>query len=343
MSSQPRGLPLEALQRYFTEHVPEVRGPVEAEILHGGRSNLTYLLTDGYARWVLRRPPLGGLTPSAHDMSREYRVVAALHGTGVPVARPVTLCEDVSVIGVPFSVVEHVAGQVLRSRTDLSRHDDGDVERCAFTLIDGLARLHDLPYRDIGLADFGRPQGYLRRQVDRWYSQWQRVTTRELTDIEKLRGQLAEDGQAESGASVVHGDYRIDNTILDEQDIATVRAVVDWEMATLGDPLADLGLHLVYRDPAFEPVLVGSAASVSERMPSVQSLAERYARASGRDLGRLEYYLALGYFKIAVIAEGIHARYRHGLTVGDGFETVGAAVPELVAGGLRALQVGRPS
>jgi aminoglycoside phosphotransferase (APT) family kinase protein len=333
----PEGLDLAALRTYFDAHVPEATAPVRAELMHGGRSNLTYRLTDGRSRWVLRRPPLGGLTPSAHDMGREYRVVDALQGTGVPVARTVALCEDTALLGVPFSLVEFVDGAVIRTREDIGAYPRDDIHRCAYAVVDTLATLHAVPYAEVGLADFGRPDGYLTRQVSRWRGQWGRVTTRELPDIDALYAKLAADVPAESAASVVHGDLRVDNAILDPRDIGTVRALVDWEMAALGDPLADLGLHLVYRDPAFEPVLGGSAASVSELLPSPDSLAEHYARVSGRDLGRLRFYLGLGYFKIAVIAEGIHARYLQGLTVGPGFETVGEAVPSLAAAGLRAM------
>ena len=200
-----------------------------------------------------------------------------------------------------------------------------------------LARLHAIEPVAVGLSGFGRPQGYLARQVRRWHDQWTRVQTRPLADIDTLHAKLASACPAESGASIVHGDYRIDNAILDPDDPGTVRAIVDWELATLGDPLADLGLHLVYSDPAFAPVLSGSAASTSDRLPTAADLVERYAEVSGRDLGRLEFYLGLGYFKIAVIAEGIHARHRAGQTVGDGFGTVGSAVPGLLAAGLDLL------
>ncbi|WP_326640188.1 phosphotransferase family protein [Streptosporangium sp. NBC_01755] len=337
MTGSLPGLDLPALQQYFDLHVPEASGPISADLVHGGRSNLTYRLSDGRTSWVLRRPPLGGLTPSAHDVAREYRVVAALYGSGVPVARAVALCEDPSVLGCAFSLVEYVSGAVVRSREDLDRYGPAELARCAHGLIEVLAALHAVPYGDVGLSGFGRPEGFLARQVGRWSDQWQRVATRELRDIDALRGRLAETTPATGGAAVVHGDFRIDNAIFADDDLGTMRALVDWEMATLGDPLTDLALHLVYRDPAFEPVLAGSAASTSERLPAPEDLAERYARVSGRDLGRLDFYLALGYFKIAVIAEGIYARHRQGLTVGEGFDTVGAAVPQLAAAGLRAL------
>jgi len=333
------GLDLPALERFFAERVPGFGGSLTAELVQGGRSNLTYRLTDGESTWVLRRPPLGGLTPSAHDMQREYRVVAALSGTDVPVARAVALAEP-DVLGVQFAVVEYVDGMVIRTLDELHALPQEQITRCAHGLIDVLARLHAVDPAEVGLAEFGRPEGYLARQVRRWYDQWQRVRTRELPDIDRLHGLLAEACPAESGASIVHGDYRIDNAILDPADPGRVLAVVDWEMATLGDPLADLALHLVYADPAFAPVLAGAAASTSPRLPSTGDLAERYARASGRDLGDLQFHIALGYFKIAVIAEGIHSRHLQGMTRGTGFETVGGAVAPLAAAGLKALKEG---
>ncbi len=200
-----------------------------------------------------------------------------------------------------------------------------------------------MSHRAVGLEGFGRPDGYLARQVRRWRDQWDHVQTRELTDLEALHSHLVQLTPIESGAAIVHGDYRIDNAILDPDDPGSIRALVDWEMATVGDPLADLGLHLVYRDPAFDAVLGGSAASTSPDLPTASTLAETYARASGRSLDGLSFYLGLGYFKIAVIAEGIHNRHLQALTVGSGFENVGDAVPQLVAAGLRAVSSGRRS
>jgi aminoglycoside phosphotransferase (APT) family kinase protein len=324
------GLDLPALEELFASHVPGFKGGLSAELVAGGRSNLTYLLTDGSSRWILRRPPLGGLTPSAHDMGREYRVVAALADSEVPVARTVAYGDT------GFSVVEYVPGTVIRTQEQLAELSDEDVAGCAYALVAVLARLHDVDPAAVGLADFGRPSGYLARQVRRWHDQWQRVHTRALSDVDKLHAHLAAHCPPESGASIVHGDYRIDNAILAPDDPTAIRAVVDWEMATLGDPLADLGLHLAYRDPAFAPVL-GNAASTSDRMPTATDLAQHYAAVSGRDLTELAFYVGLGYYKAAVIAEGIHARYVEGHTRGTGFNTVGGAVAPLAAAGLRAL------
>ncbi|MGW4527557.1 phosphotransferase family protein [Amycolatopsis sp. NPDC004378] len=329
-------LDLPALQRYFARLVPEA-GELTATLIHGGRSNLTYRLTDGDRSWVLRRPPLGGLTPSAHDVAREYRVVAALSGTGVPVPAAVALEESTDVLGFPFSIVEFVPGPVIRSQDQLHELADADIRRCASGLIDVLGRLHAVDVDDVGLGQFGRPQGYLVRQLRRWRDQWQHVATRDLPDLATLHHRLEDRCPAESGASIVHGDYRIDNAILAEGNPGVVRALVDWEMATIGDPLADLGLHVAYSNPAFDPVLGGAAASTSPRLPDAVATVERYAKTTGRELPDMAFYLGLGYFKAAVIAEGIHARHRGGLTVGTGFDSVGDAVPRLLAAGIGAL------
>ncbi len=333
------GIDLPALQAWFDRTVPGTQ-QLHVQLLEGGRSNLTYRLTDGTHDWVLRRPPLGGLTPSAHDMAREYRVVAALADSEVPVARAVAQCDDLGVLGVPFTVVEYVSGRTIRSRTELDTLTEDEVQRCAFGLVEVLGRLHAVDPTAVGLGDFGRAQGYLRRQVGRWYDQWTRVATRELADLETLHDVLQESCPAESGTSIVHGDFRIDNAILDAGDAGVVRALVDWEMATLGDPLADLGLHLAYLDVAFDPVIGGDAAATSPRMPAPAGLATHYGEMTGRDVADLMFYLGLGYFKAAVIAEGIHARYAQGHTVGEGFDLVGTAVPQLAAAGLAAVRDG---
>ena len=333
------GIDLAGLARFFAAHVPGAGESLSAELIAGGRSNLTYRVTVGARSWVLRRPPLGGLTPSAHDMKREYRVTAALADSGVPVPRTVALCEDPAVIGAPFSLVEYVDGPVLRTREDLDAWPAAAVRRAAEALITAMARLHAIDPAAVGLADFGRPAGYLNRQVRRWHDQWLRVATRELPDLDRLYASL--DGQVpeSSRAAIVHGDVRIDNAIL-TGDLSGVRALVDWEMATLGDPLADLALTMVYRSEVFEPVLGGSAAAADPRLPTAGQQAELYARQAGRALDDLGFHLGLACLKCAVIAEGIHARHRDGLTVGQGFETVGSAVPGLAALGLRLLAGG---
>ncbi|MFE4535388.1 phosphotransferase family protein [Streptomyces scopuliridis] len=332
------GIDVPALRRYLERHVPECAGPLRVEPLHGGRSNLTYVVTGETHRWVLRRPPLGVLTPTAHDMDREYRVVAALGGTGVPVAGAVLSCTDPEVIGAPFCVVDFVAGAVLRDGDEAAALAPADARRAADALVDALVALHSVDAADVGLGDFGRPDGYLERQVRRWRGQWDRVATRTLPGLRELHGRLVRALPASGTPAIVHGDYRLDNTILAPGDFGRIAAIVDWEMATLGDPLADLGMLLMYWDPACEAVLgARHVPTANAGFPSGRELAERYAEQSGRDLTSLDYYRALGCFKLAVIAEGIHARYLAGQTVGAGFERVGSAVPALLRSGLELL------
>ncbi len=299
-------------------------GPLHAEVISGGRSNLTYLVRGQTGRIVLRRPPLGLVLPSAHDMSREYRVTSALAGAGFPVARPLMLCTDEDVIGAPFYLMEYVDGIVLRD--DALRGVPAEAaRRQGRVLVDTLVRLHAIDYTAIGLAEFGRPDGYLLRQVQRWHRQWEGAKTRELPMLEEVTRRLLGSVPASPRPGIVHGDYRLDNVMFDRsgEDIA---AVMDWEMATIGDPLADVGLLVVYSG---QTGLRGTAR-VPHGFPSGTELAQRYAQGSGIPVEGLDWYVAFGHFKLAVIAEGIHARYLRGKTVGDGFETFGPAVPVLI-------------
>lgn len=335
-SSTLEGLDLAALDRHLRAEGIARTGELRAELIAGGRSNLTFLVFDDTSKWVLRRPPLHGLTPSAHDMAREYRVVAALADTAVPVARAVTMRNDDSVLGAPFQMVEHVDGRVIRRADELAALGDKAIlGRCVDELIRVLADLHAVDPAEVGLADFGKPAGYLERQVRRWGSQWQHVRLDDDArdgDVLRLHAALGERVPAESRASIVHGDYRIDNTILDAADATTVRAVLDWEMSTLGDPLSDTALMCVYRNPMFNYVH-SDAAWTSELLPTGDEMAQRYATASGQDLAHWDFYMALAYFKLAIIAAGIAFRARMGGTE----DNVGEAVGPLVAAGLEAL------
>ncbi|UIX29103.1 phosphotransferase family protein [Streptomyces sp. GQFP] len=335
MTTTVTGVDLPALRRFFAREVPDCAGPLEVRPLLGGRSNLTYRVTDGTNRWVLRRPPLGTLTPTAHDMDREYRVMAALAATDIPVPRAVLSCTDASVIGAPFTVVSFVDGEVLRDGERAAGLPAGDARRCAEALADQLAALHALDPYAVGLGELGRPAGYLERQVRRWRGQWDRVATRALPELDELHRRLERDVPDRAETAILHGDYRLDNVILATGDPGRIAAVVDWEMAALGDPLADLGLLLVYWDPVSEPVIgTGHVPTANPGFPSGRELAERYALRSGRDVRALPFHRALGYFKLAVIAEGIHARHLAGRTVGPGFDRVGSAVPALLRSGL---------
>jgi aminoglycoside phosphotransferase (APT) family kinase protein len=345
------GLDLEALTRYLAPSSHDLSAaapesnpasssrpgqPLRAELIQGGKSNLTYRLTDGSHDWVLRRPPLGHVLATAHDMAREYRVMSALAPTPVPVPAMVTLCEDPAVIGAPFYVMEYVGGSILRRTRDTEKLTDRRRTVLAHRLIDTLADLHEVDPAGVGLGDFGHPEGFLERQVRRWTQQLARSRSRDIPGFDDLAAELAGVVPASQRASVVHGDYRLDNVLVgpDQQ----IMAVLDWEMATLGDPLCDLGLLPVYAAP-----VPGVAGIVSDGMgphngfPSIGSLIARYADRSGLDVSQLSWYTALGYYKLAVICEGIHYRYFTGQTVGAGFDQIGSIVEPLVSAGRRVL------
>ena len=340
------GLDLSALDRHLHAVGIPRTGDLRAELIAGGRSNLTFLVQDDASKWVLRRPPLHGLTPSAHDMAREYRVVAALADTCVPVADAVTVSEDDSVLGAPFGMVAFVPGRVVRSRAELEElGGQAEITGCVDNLIRVLADLHAIDPAAVGLGDFGKPVGYLDRQVRRWGAQWQYVRLpddQRDADVERLHQRLAQSVPARSRTSIVHGDYRIDNTILDAHDPSAVRAVVDWEMSTLGDPLSDAALMCVYRDPAMDLIIDAQSAWTSPLLPTADELAQRYSVASGYPLEHWGFYMALGYFKLAVIAAGIDFRIRMAAADSaanpeDGSSRVGATVAPLIATGLAAL------
>jgi aminoglycoside phosphotransferase (APT) family kinase protein len=307
------GLELAALDGYLRSLDIPRTGELRGEFISGGRSNLTFRVYDEATSWLVRRPPLHGLTPSAHDMAREFKVVAALRDTAVPVARAIALCEDDTVLGAPFQIVEYVEGQVVRRRSQLEALGRRAIDGCVDSLIRVLVDLHSIDPASVGLADFGKPDGYLERQVRRWGSQWDLVRLpedRRDDDVARLHSALQQAIPQQSRTSIVHGDYRIDNTILDNDDPTIVRAVVDWELSTLGDPISDAALMCVYRDPALDLIIDTQAAWTSPLLPSADELADRYSLVSGQPLGQWEFYMALAYFKLAIIAAGIDFRRR---------------------------------
>jgi aminoglycoside phosphotransferase (APT) family kinase protein len=323
-----KGLDLEKLQAYLDSP------PLTGTMFAGGRSNLTYAVTDGTNRWVLRRPPLGHVLPTAHDMAREHKVLDALSRAGFPVPEPVLLCTDTDVIGAPFYLMQHVDGKIYRDAGGLGPEQFREL---TFTLVDTLADLHALDPAAIGLGDFGKPEGFNARQVRRWKQQLDASRSRELSGIDELHARLATDIPAGGPGAVVHGDFRLDNVLISDE--LTVNAVLDWEMSTLGDPLSDLALMLVY---AGRPLLERDGRPISPveipGHPSLDEMAARYAERSKRDVGDLHWYVGFAAFKLAVILEGVHYRYTKGQTVGSGFDTVGAMVPALVEQGHRALE-----
>ena len=340
MTTSLEGLDLDALDRHLRSVGLPRTGELRADLISGGRSNLTFLVFDDASKWVLRRPPLHGLTPSAHDMAREYKVVAALQDTPVPVARAVTMRNDDSALGAPFQMVEYVAGRVVRHDDELEKlGDKALISDCVDALIRVLADLHAVDPDAVGLGDFGKPTGYLERQVRRWGGQWELVRRENDpsdADVKRLYSALAEAIPPQSRSSIVHGDYRIDNTILDSQDATNVVAVLDWEMSTLGDPLSDAALMCVYRHPMFN-IIHAASAWASPLMPEVDELANRYSQAAGQSLDNWDFYMALGYFKVSIIAAGIAFRARMGGGVAANTDMVDQAVGPLIAEGLRLI------
>jgi aminoglycoside phosphotransferase (APT) family kinase protein len=340
VSEDVPGIDRERVTRFVLERVPGAAPPVEFALISGGRSNLTYRVRAGDRVMALRRPPLGHVIATAHDMRREFRVLSALADTAVPVPRPLALCEDPAVNELPFYVMEFCDGVVLQDRVPpgfLRGPDDG--RRISQALVDTLALLHGVDYRAAGLADFGRPDGYLARQVERWSKQWQANRTAELPAIEELLARLARALPASPPATIVHGDYRLGNMALDRRDPGRVVAIFDWEMATLGDPLADLGYTLIYWVEAGEQAAGGVEATAVSAQPGFftrAELTEAYAKASGRDVSCIDFYQVLALTKLAVISEGIYKRFQLGKTVGAGFEGMRRAAEPLAA---RALEI----
>jgi aminoglycoside phosphotransferase (APT) family kinase protein len=342
VSSSPPGIPSPTrLEAWISENL-DGGGPAELSditLIAGGRSNLTYRLTlangPGEPRHiVLRRPPLGHVLPTAHDMSREFRVLSGLTGTQVPVARPLAMCADTEIIGAPFYLMAYVPGSVLRTRQDTSVLSEAQAAGLSERLADMLAAIHGTDLAATGLSGLGKGAGYLKRQLDRWQRQWDQSKSREMPGYDELVARLTAAVPPEGDVTLVHGDFRLDNVLVTVDPEPQIAAVVDWEMATLGDPLADLGLTLVYWAEAGDQAGsrgIGTDGTTTPGFMTRAEFAAAYAERTGRDVSRISYYTAFGYFKLAVVVEGIYARFLKKQTVGEGFGEEGQIVPVLVA------------
>jgi aminoglycoside phosphotransferase (APT) family kinase protein len=335
--TDPQGLDLAALQRWLEAERPDLAtGPLSASLITGGKSNLTYTVTDGATEFVVRRPPLGHVLATAHDMGREHRVMAALAGTEVPVPEMYAHCEDTSVIGAPFYVMQRVTGTPFSRAAQLEPLGPERTRAVTEQLVDTLVALHAVDYAAVGLGEFGRPEGYLQRQVARWKKQLESSTSRDLAGMDELISSLDSGLPATSDGTIVHGDYRLDNVLVDtDGDRDRVAAVLDWEMSTLGDPLTDVALLLAYQELA--EVTGGNGGAVVTDAPlapgylSRDEVLERYATRSGRDVSDIGFHVQLAFFKLAVILEGIHFRHSQGQTVGAGFDGIGDMIEPLIA------------
>jgi len=308
------GIDLAGVTDWFEANVPGVRPPLRVAQIAGGRSNLTYRVDDAAgSSWVLRRPPLHGVLPSAHDMGREHRVISALASTPVPVPATFGLCPDPAVTGAPFYVMEHVDGIVPRDQASVAASLDEPARAAAAdSLVDALVALHRVDPGQVGLGDLGRPSGYLERQLTRWQRQLDQTRTRPLPALDEVHRRLAASLPAQVGpARIVHGDFRLDNVVL--SPTGQVLAVLDWELCTLGDPLADVGLLQVYwAEPGDQTLPLASAPTVMPGFPGRAAVAEAYGARSGRDLSQLDTYVAFASWKLAVILEGVVARHATG-------------------------------
>jgi len=326
------GIDVENVTRWFTDHVAEVRPPLDFLLIAGGRSNLTFNVADADGRaWVLRRPPTGHVLATAHDVAREHRIIAALAPTPVPVPPPLGLCTDEAVTGAPFFVMAYLDGHVLRdARVAETLFTPEQRRRAGLDLIRVLGDLHDVDVDAVGLGDLGRRDGYVARQLERWYGQFRASTGetgRAVPLLDSLHDRLVAGIPEQKGTTIVHGDYRLDNTVLDDQ--GRLIGVLDWELCTLGDPLADIGLLMVYwAEPGDEVPALGVAPTTAGGFPSREEMRARYAERTGRDVGSLDFYVAFGYWKLACILEGVYTRYAGGSGGGDpsGYEAYATQV-----------------
>jgi len=307
------GIRVEAVTRWLEEHVAGARGPFSFDAIAGGHSNLTFKVTgsDG-GNLVLRRPPLGHVLASAHDMGREHRIISALQDSAVPVPPVEGFCDDPAVNEAPFYVMRFVEGHVLRDSVAAERVLDEAARAAASrSMVDTMAAIHAVDVDAAGLSDLGRHDGYIARQLRRWYGQWNHGKTRELPAVDRVHDALSERIPDQGPATIVHGDYRLDNCMVDER--GQVVAVLDWEICTLGDPLADLGMLQVYwTGPDDDASSWVGSATTAPGFWNRDQLVARYAEASGRDVSELDFYVAFAFWKLACILEGVYARYLGG-------------------------------
>lgn len=335
-------LDLIALSRWLNAQVEGgISETLTARLIAGGRSNPTFELSDSDRHWILRRPPYGHVLPSAHDMSREHRVLSALQRTPVPAPRVVGLCVDNHVIGAQFYVMEKLEGRTLRTQEDTAALTEAQRASLKDSMLDALVTLHQVVPEEVGLGGWGRGDGYLQRQLDRWRNQWQASETRPRAAVDEVLRRLIAALPSSPLPGIVHGDFKIDNMMVDLDDPSRIVGVLDWEMSTLGDTLADVGILCSFWDQAGEPYNpITAGATALHGFGTREDIVRDYAQRRGVDIEGMDWYMVFADFKLAVILEGIHARHLQGQTVGSGFEGIGEMVDPLLD---RALQIAAAS
>lgn len=326
-TDSPPGIDKANVSAWFKDHIPGAEPPLHFALVAGGRSNLTFEVTDSLNhRYVLRRPPTGHILPTAHDMKREYRIISALGPAGVPAPPALGLCEDDAVNGASFYVMGFVDGIIARTSEIVEQQLTPESRRrVGESLVDTLAQIHAVDPASVGLGDLGRTEGYIARQLKRWYSNYQAANESRggtmLPDVTEVHDFLSSRIPDQGPAAIVHGDYRLDNCIV--SPAGDVIAVLDWELCTLGDPMADVGQLLVYWPEPGERSALGASPTTAPGFITRDEVKERYSAASGRDVSEVEFYIAFAYWKLACILEGVYARYVGGAMGNDGFDFSG--------------------
>ena len=336
-------LDLRRVESFLKENIPGPTGDLRLDQFPSGYSNLTYLVRSGERELVLRRPPPGKKAKTAHDMLREYRILKALKPVFPYVPTPLAYCDDLSIIGSPFYVMERIKGLILRK--DLPEGLQlraADASRLCENLIGVLCELHGLDYRAVGLEGFGKPQGYVRRQVEGWSNRYRDARTEDAPDYETVMRWLHDHMPADSDQpAVIHNDFKFDNVVLDPQNPLQIIGVLDWEMATIGDPLMDLGGSLGYwvdRDDPQNMHLIRTLPTTAEGMLTRRELVELYLTKTGRRIECFDFYLCFGFFRLAVIAQQIYYRYYHGQARDERFKMLIVAVQVLEEAALRVME-----
>ncbi len=337
-------LDLAKLEPFLRSHFPGGAGPLVVEQFPSGHSNLTYLVRLGDREMVLRRPPFGSKVKTAHDMGREYRVLSKLHPAYPAAPKVLLYCDDESVLGSPFYVMERIRGIIPRRDLPAGlKFTAQTARRLSESFVDNLARLHSLDYAAIGLADLGKPQGYVERQVRGWTERYYGSKTHELPEVERISAWLKEHMPSTSQAALIHNDYKYDNVVLDHTDMTNILGVLDWEMCTLGDPLTDLGAAIAYwvdpQDPDELQQIRWGPTNFPGSLTRAQ-VVERYAQTTGRDVSHMVFYLAFAQFKVAVIVQQIYYRYHQGLTKDERFASLLEVTKILLRASLRSAETG---